>query len=54
MSSTELLNATLKAIGNKDLFAQYEELLKSQEQKNILKSVFIIFFFFFFFFFFSS
>jgi len=38
MSSTELLNATLKAIGNKDLFAQFEELLKSQEQKNILKS----------------
>jgi len=39
MSSTELLNATLKAIGNKDLYTQYEELLKCQEQKNILQFV---------------
>jgi len=38
MTSTELLNATLKAIGNKDLFSQFEELLKSQEQKNILQT----------------
>eukprot|EP00833_Pecoramyces_ruminatium_P004272 jgi/Orpsp1_1/1178304/evm.model.c7180000064782.2 len=41
MTSTELLNATLKAIGNKDLFSQFEELLKSQEQKNILQTVII-------------
>jgi len=38
MSSTELLNATLKAIGDKDLFTQYQELLKSQEHKNILQN----------------
>ncbi|ORX59081.1 P-loop containing nucleoside triphosphate hydrolase protein [Piromyces finnis] len=38
MSSIELLNATLKAIGNKDLYTEYEELLKCQEQKNILQS----------------
>ncbi|ORX81645.1 P-loop containing nucleoside triphosphate hydrolase protein [Anaeromyces robustus] len=38
MSSTELLNATLKAIGNKDLFAKFEELLKNQEQKNLLQA----------------
>jgi len=38
MSSTELLNATLNAIGNKDLYTQYEELIKNQEQKNTLQT----------------
>jgi len=41
MSSTELLNATLQAIGNNSLNKQYKELIENQEQRNALQTVII-------------
>ncbi|ORY85894.1 P-loop containing nucleoside triphosphate hydrolase protein [Neocallimastix californiae] len=38
MSSTELLNATLQAIGNNSLNKQYKELIENQEQRNALQT----------------